>query len=1778
MTLRPTVERQRALSRNNSRTRQIRRRNFRAMLEHLEDRCLMAFNIVENFETWGGQGFSITPAAGQLLSVWGATGMSDAPLTVGSEIGFGTDYSRGTAAAAVTSGGFYAFTTPGPNTIFGVQPTDADWTPGTLTRYLLNDGTPVSDPVISFNRWVRNDGGRSNSFNVSYSLDDVTYFPIPSLDYTSPVTADALGLVDLGLQTVTLTGVTVPANSGFAVRFVSNDVAGSGSRDEFGIDNLSIVGGVAGPNSPPVNTVPAGPLLGTEDTNLPIVNPIPISVADPDVGQNLATTVAVNPADGTFTANAGTGTAVVSFLNGNSTVAILGNPTQINLALQTLVFVPLLNRYTTTTPETPVVVTVSTTDGTAVDTDTFNITLLDINDPPVVGPDSLPAVNEDAAPIVVSIASLLANDSTGAPNENLVQTLTMSPTFTAVTGGTVDIVGANVVFTPTPNYSGTAGFTYTVTDNGTNGGMLTPLQGSGAVSFTITSINDAPSFTPGASQTRPFGTNTVQTVTGWATAISAGGGETQTLTFNVSNNNNGLFSAQPAISDTGVLTFTPTGTAGTATVTVVLSDDGGTAGGGVDSTAPIAFTITISPAGNPPTINTISPVTINEDAGLQTVNFSGVTDGADGAQQAITISASSSNPALIPNPAVAYTSPATTGSLNFTPAADASGTATITVTVTDAGIDLTPGNADDVTTTTTFLVTVNPVNDRPTFTAANPPAVNEDAAPVSVPGFVSAFNPGPGNDVGQTPTAYTVSGVSNPGLFLVQPAVATNGTLTYQLNPNANGNSTFNLTVTDNGGMANGGIETSLPQNFTIVVNAVNDRPAISVLGDQTVAFNAPAQSVPNFVTAVVGPSNETGQTMTYAIGTNTDPSLFSVQPSIAPDGTLTYTPAAGQQGTSTIVFTGTDSGGTDFGGLNESFSANFTITINAPEPNLPPTINPIATPLVINEDAAAQTVNFSGVTGGADVPAQTVTITATSSNPTLIPNPTVNYVSPGTTGSLSFTPAANLSGNATITVTVTDTGLDLIPGTGDENTTSTTFLVTVNPVNDQPTFAITATHASAEDAGPLTVPGFATSIAAGPTDEAGQALTFNITGNSNPSLFATGPSIAADGTLSYTAAPNAFGLATINITLSDNGGLANGGVDTSVVRTFTINVSAVNDAPTFTVGLNRSVPNTSGPQMLAGQATAISAGPNEVGQAVTFTVTGNTNSAIFALQPVVSNTGTLTFTPAPGAAGTSTITIVAQDNGGTASGGVDLSTPQSFTITVLNNSPPTIAPINDIFVNENAGPQMVALSGITAGGEVQALSVTATSSNPALIPNPSVTYTSPNSTGTLVFASTVGQIGTATITVTVRDAGFDGVLNTADDQVVTEPFTVTVLPVNDPPVANDQTLSAVLNTPVSGVLTASDPDGPALIYSIFMNPGLGTITAFNPATGAFTYTPALNATGLDLFTFTVSDGEHTDTGTIRIAIQGAQPVVTPNAGDLLVIGTPDPDMIIITHVSAGVVRVRTDASTAHYPVSGQLIVNSGQGSDYVVATGILVPTTLDLGEGDDYGSGGLQDDLIIGGLGNDQINASGGNNVLWGDNVGEQDLATGGNDVLSSLAGNDILYGGGGNDEIFPGAGDDYVNAGQGNDTVSAGAGNDRVFGNSGNDALYGDEGDDIISGGDGSDTLVGRTGEDILIGGLGGDSINGDDGRDLLFGGNTTNSASSTIGDANDLALMAMLVSWTMSHPSGLASGVSAGNDGSPDSLLGYTGDDDFYVNTNDATSDFGLPYMGTDRYFTG
>jgi len=124
--------------------------------------------------------------------------------------------------------------------------------------------------------------------------------------------------------------------------------------------------------------------------------------------------------------------------------------------------------------------------------------------------------------------------------------------------------------------------------------------------------------------------------------------------------------------------------------------------------------------------------------------------------------------------------------------------------------------------------------------------------------------------------------------------------------------------------------------------------------------------------------------------------------------------------------------------GLESFFSSEVSYRIPAipPLPNQPPTLDAIGD-LTLGVNAPRQTVNLTGITAGATNENQTLAITAVSSNPRLIPNPTVSYISPGNVGQLSFSPQRNLTGTCVISVTVSD-------GAANNNLITRTFTVTV--------------------------------------------------------------------------------------------------------------------------------------------------------------------------------------------------------------------------------------------------------------------------------------------------------------------------------------------------------------------------------------------------------------------------------------------------------------------------------------------------------------------------------------------------------------------------------------------------------------------------------------------------------------------------------------------------------------------------------------------------------------
>jgi hypothetical protein len=121
---------------------------------------------------------------------------------------------------------------------------------------------------------------------------------------------------------------------------------------------------------------------------------------------------------------------------------------------------------------------------------------------------------------------------------------------------------------------------------------------------------------------------------------------------------------------------------------------------------------------------------------------------------------------------------------------------------------------------------------------------------------------------------------------------------------------------------------------------------------------------------------------------------------------------------------------------------------------------------------------------------------------------------------------------------------------------TTGTFRVRLMEINDVPAFAKGPDRVDWDDAGPVVVAGWATGISAGPADEAGQRLGF-VVETTNAGLFAMAPAIAPNGTLTYAPRKVARGMATVTVRLRDDGGTANGAMDTSASQAFTITVRA---------------------------------------------------------------------------------------------------------------------------------------------------------------------------------------------------------------------------------------------------------------------------------------------------------------------------------------------------------------------------------------------------------------------------------------------------------------------------------------------------------------------------------------------------------------------------------------------------------------------------------------------
>jgi hypothetical protein len=196
-----------------------------------------------NSGSYSGTGFAPSPSSGQLDSdAWATTGMSDGSSNFGSSSTTG-DFARGNNSGGISStAGFYSFTVSTGNRAFGIQPTSAEWTPGTVTLRVQNQtGASLSNLSLSYRVWIINDQDMSNTFNFSHSSDNSTYTAVSSLNLSSTAATEGTPTWKSYVRVITISGLNIPNSGYYYLRWTGDDVSGSGSRDEFALDDITVI-------------------------------------------------------------------------------------------------------------------------------------------------------------------------------------------------------------------------------------------------------------------------------------------------------------------------------------------------------------------------------------------------------------------------------------------------------------------------------------------------------------------------------------------------------------------------------------------------------------------------------------------------------------------------------------------------------------------------------------------------------------------------------------------------------------------------------------------------------------------------------------------------------------------------------------------------------------------------------------------------------------------------------------------------------------------------------------------------------------------------------------------------------------------------------------------------------------------------------------------------------------------------------------------------------------------------------------------------------------------------------------------------------------------------------------------------------------------------------------------------------------------------------------------------------------------------------------------------
>jgi len=591
------------------------------------------------------------------------------------------------------------------------------------------------------------------------------------------------------------------------------------------------------------------------------------------------------------------------------------------------------------------------------------------NAAPIANNDSF-GTNEDT----VLTNNVLTNDTDPDGNTPLTVSLVTGP------GNGSLSLNPNGTFSYTPNadFNGTDTFTYSVRDS------LGASSNLASVVLSITAVNDAPvavndSYTINSTATLNVGSaaGVLANDTDIDTALSA---LTASLVSTVTH-------GTLALNADGSFTYTPnTGFTGTDSFTYRVND--GSLNSGV-ATVSIAVTATV----NTPPIASNDAFTGNEDTIISNNVLANDSDLDNHTPLSATLVAAPSSGSLSLNP---------NGTFTYTPTADFNGTDTFTYIARDA--------LGAVSNTATVVLTVNPVNDAPSFVAGANQTAIAGSGPQTVTNWATGFNPGAANESGQTVAGYMIVSNSNPSIFAVAPSINPAGTLIYTpaTTVASTSSAVIGVQVQDTGGTANGGIDMSAVQFFTITVTP---QPSLSIVGVSQSEGNS-GNSLYNFTVSLSAAST---QTVSVNYSTSDGTAKVSDNDYVAASGTLVFLPGETHKVIPVSVI-----GDTRFE-PNET----FTVSLSAPSNAQIATNSALGT--ILNDDAQP-TISISGTSRAEGNSGQTPFVFTVSLSSASAQTVSVNYTTEdgfatvadqdyvATSGTLIFAPGET---SKTITVNV---------------------------------------------------------------------------------------------------------------------------------------------------------------------------------------------------------------------------------------------------------------------------------------------------------------------------------------------------------------------------------------------------------------------------------------------------------------------------------------------------------------------------------------------------------------------------------------------------------------------------------------------------------------------------------------------------------------------------------------------------------------------------------------